>query len=140
MRTQYGAATFGPWVLRLLAPVVARDWMTAPLPGVIATKALVEPAVRVSRNITPALAHALVLLWLTTRAVIEPSPVRRSETNWNASAVFQMSAPEPLTVKVLPLSVQEPAGVTAPTSPPLQLETAPVVTLRAVEAAETLAG
>src|ERR1700687_4457612 len=105
MRTQYGAATIGPWVLRLLAPVVARTWLTTPLLGVIAANALVAPVARVSRNITPALAQPLVLVWLTTRAVIEPSPVRAGETNWKLSAVLQMSPPEPLTVKVLPLRV-----------------------------------
>ena len=62
-------------------PVVGRSWKTTPLLGVTGTNALVEPAVSVSRNITPALAQPLVLVWLTTRAVIEPSPVKPSETN-----------------------------------------------------------
>ena len=73
-------------MVALAPPVAGRAWKTTPLPGVTATNALVAPAVRVSRNITPALAQALVLVWLTTRAVIEPSPVRTSETNWNESA------------------------------------------------------
>ena len=86
-RTQYGAVTSGPWML-VLAPLVAvRDSMIAPLPGVTATSVCVEPAASVSRNMTPALVHALVADSLVTRAVIVPSPVSGCETNWNASAV-----------------------------------------------------
>ena len=47
-----------------------------PLAGVSGTKAFVEPMARVSRIMTPALAQTSVLVWLTTRAVIEPSPVK----------------------------------------------------------------
>jgi hypothetical protein len=46
------------------------------LPGVMAISTLAEPAVRVSRIITPALAHACVFCWLTTRAAICPSPLK----------------------------------------------------------------
>ncbi len=67
------------WALDCLVdalPVPARYCITAPLPPVIATKALLAPAVSVSRIITPALVHGSGALSVATRAVMLPSPVR----------------------------------------------------------------
>ena len=66
--------------------MVVRARYTEPLAGVTSTAAKVEFPASFSRNMTPVLAQLLVLVWLTTRPMIEPS------------AVVQMSAPEPLTV------------------------------------------
>jgi len=76
---------------------------------IIAAK--LDPVVRVSRNMTPAFAQALVLVSLTTRAVIVPSPVNASESNWKESAVPQMSTPDPLMVYVPPLLEDRPLGM-----------------------------
>jgi hypothetical protein len=49
-----------------------------------------------------------------------------------------MSAPEPVIVNALPLSVNEPAAATAPMSPSVQLGAAPVVAAAAVDDADSL--
>src|SRR5450755_3829330 len=83
---------------------------------------------------TPAFAQELLGVWLTTRAVMEPSPVKGCETNWNESALPQISTPAPLTVNVLPLAEVEPAAPTEPMSPLLQLAVASATTLSCASA------
>src|SRR5882724_10638387 len=101
-----------------------------------------DPAVRVSRNMTPAFAHGSVLVSLTTRAVMVPSPVSACESNWKESAVPQISTPDPFRVYVLPLTDDEPFAPTLPTSPPVKdVELCEAVaTLRIAVGADTLAG
>src|SRR5688572_12270778 len=61
----------------LVVPLVAlRPWMTMPLLGVMLMVTCLEPAARVSRNITPALAPACVFCTPATRAMIVPLPVQ----------------------------------------------------------------
>ena len=81
-----------------------RDCITAPLPGVTSSMALLEPTASVSRNMTPAFTQEFALVSLTTRAVIESSPLGGWYTNWNASAIPQIAAHDPLTVNVPLLS------------------------------------
>ena len=59
-RTQYGATGPATVVPTAVAPVVSRCWNAAPEPGVTNISAYVESAARLSRIITPALAHTLV--------------------------------------------------------------------------------
>ena len=74
--TQYGAATTDPAV-RVLTPFVATRRSNAePLPGVITVITWREPAVRLSRNITPAFACGSVFPTLSTRAIISPLPLQ----------------------------------------------------------------
>ncbi len=61
-------------------PVVLRQIKCACPSGRISAKANIEPALVVSRIITPALAHRSVFLILSTRAVIEPSPFNALKT------------------------------------------------------------
>src|SRR5437868_5577961 len=73
--TQYGAAAVAVPPARLLGPLaVPRYCMLTPLPGVTATIAWRAPAARLSRIITPALAHWSVFSTDATRATICPSP------------------------------------------------------------------
>ena len=58
--TQYGATGPRTVVESERAPVESRRWKEMPLPGVRTVVACVEPAARLSRIITPALAHTLV--------------------------------------------------------------------------------
>src|SRR5258707_804382 len=95
-RTQYGALTFGPWILMESASVLVRASRRVPLLGETAIVAQADPAASVWRNMIPALAQELVSVWLTTRAMIEPSPFRGWDTNWNSSAAPHISLPEPL--------------------------------------------
>jgi hypothetical protein len=73
--TQYGATTSTPEVVEVLPPVVTRRWKTMPLPGVSAVIACFELVPRVSRIMTPPLAHGLVFWMLDTRPTIVPSPL-----------------------------------------------------------------
>src|SRR5690349_6057593 len=84
--------------------------------------ACAAPGVSASRIITPALVHELTFWTDATRATISPSPVNDCDANWNASALPQMSAPDPLTVKVCEAESKAvlPAGVTDPISPDVQ--------------------
>src|SRR5262245_12928468 len=75
-----------------------------------------DPADSVSRIMTPALVQSATCSTLATRETIEPSPVSVVYANWKASAVFQMSAPAPLTVNDPPLPLLLPAAPTAPIS------------------------
>ena len=61
------------WLVR--PPVDVRRWNATPLPVVTTTMACREPAVSVSRIMTPALAHGFVFCRVATRAMISPSPV-----------------------------------------------------------------
>jgi hypothetical protein len=66
----------GPDVWLLRPPVAVRRWNATPLPEVTTIMACREPAVSVSRIMTPAFAHAFVFCRVATRAMISPSPVR----------------------------------------------------------------
>jgi hypothetical protein len=99
--TQYGATAVPLPVLVLTHPVQLRDWNTKPFPGVRNTPAWAEFAPSVARIITPAFAQAFVFCWLATRATIAPSPVSGWYMKLNPSAVPQMSAPAPFTVKLV---------------------------------------
>ncbi len=68
----------------------------------------------------PALALTDVLAWEVIRAVIEPSPERDCQANWNWSVDPKMSAPAALTVKVAPAEAADPAIAGDPTSAQLQ--------------------
>mgnify|MGYP000264913876 CR=1 FL=1 len=64
-----------PDVLALVPPVHVRRWKASPLPALTIIDACFEPAVSVSRIITPALLQFATGRTLSTRRVIEPSPV-----------------------------------------------------------------
>src|SRR3954463_4928762 len=73
--TQYGAPVSAPAVLDDVPLVLVRRWNARPLAALTNIVACFEPAVSVSRIITPALLHAFWFVTEDTRAVIEPSPV-----------------------------------------------------------------
>ena len=75
--TQRGTTMPACVVPTLTSLLVRRRWKATPLPGVATTIAWREPGSSVSRIITPPLAQTLVFVMLSTRAMIEPSPVRR---------------------------------------------------------------
>src|SRR5262245_17148393 len=75
MRTHSGAVAAPPLVLVFQPLVTVRRWNAAPLPGVSTIMACVDVGVRVSRIITPAFAHGLVLLTDPTCAISSPSPL-----------------------------------------------------------------
>ena len=94
----------GPWILgpvRVVAkpPCVARHWSSSPAPGVWTRSTKAAFASPEARIITPALAEALVFVWLVTRAVIVPLPLRDWSMNENWSALPPISTPLPMTVK-----------------------------------------
>src|ERR1700730_17518461 len=66
-----------------VAPGVRRSCTTMPLPGVARMVKLAAPALLSARNISPAFAHALVLVCETIRALILPFAATALETNWN---------------------------------------------------------
>ena len=74
--TQYGATTARPSVFVVTPSAARRRWNVRPLPGVMAMNAFLEPSVRFSRIMTPALAQGSVFSWLATFAMIVPSPLR----------------------------------------------------------------
>ncbi len=76
-------------------PTAVRRIKRVPLDAVATTAACLEPPAVVSRISIPALALAVVLVIVATRAVIEPSPVRVCMANCISSAVPPISAPEP---------------------------------------------
>src|SRR6185503_9699765 len=115
-RTHAGAVPVPPATLVLVPPLAARYWNTRPLPGVTNADACCAPAPRPARIMTPALVHTSVLEIDATRATISPSPDIGWYTKWNASAVPQISVPDPLTVNVPALSLALPGTPTAPTS------------------------
>ncbi len=82
-RTQDGAVPAPPTVVALEPSVVTRRWNARPFAGVTATNAFREPAPRVSRIMTPALAHPLVFCSDATCAMISPSPVSIRYAKWN---------------------------------------------------------
>ena len=67
-RSQTGAVIPVTWAKPQPPPVLLRHWKLTPLPGVTTTSAKTALAAALSRNISPALAQALVLLTLVTRA------------------------------------------------------------------------
>ena len=73
--TQTGTAMPVLVVLVLVPPVDVLRWKETPLEGVPTTIAWVELALRLSRIITPAFAHAFVLVRLPTRAMISVFPL-----------------------------------------------------------------
>src|SRR5215212_6986912 len=74
MRTQRGAVTPGRPVDCELAPVVVRRWKAKPFVAERIIIACGEPALRLSRIMTPALAHGFVGSTAVTRARISQSP------------------------------------------------------------------
>src|SRR5688572_13162809 len=70
MRTHAGAVPT-TLVCALVPPALARYCIDTPLPGVTTVIACCAFASSVSRTMTPALAHACVLVMLRTRAVSE---------------------------------------------------------------------
>src|SRR3984893_9073439 len=62
----------------VVAPDVVRYSTKMPLPGVTSTENCTDPALVSARTITPALAHALVLLCAVTWALTFPVPVCQS--------------------------------------------------------------
>jgi len=86
-------------VLLVVPPAPARRWNAMPLAADASMNACCESAVSDARIITPAFTHAFTSCGIVaTRATMVASPARGVYAKWNASAVPQMSAPEPLTV------------------------------------------
>src|SRR5262249_48541424 len=108
------------FVLPGAAPALVRHWKATPLPGVTTTSTKAALAAVPLRSITPALAPALVLVRLATRATMVPSPVSDSWAKLNWSDLPPTSAPPPLTVQVPALYVALPALAGLPTSLSLQ--------------------
>jgi hypothetical protein len=73
--THTGAVPEPPLISVELPPVLARYCMRTPLLGDTTAIACLELAFKDSRIITPALAHALVLVCVSTLATIVPLPV-----------------------------------------------------------------
>src|SRR3954464_8856855 len=69
-----------------------------------------------SRIMMPALVQAATFSIDATRAVITKLPVTLRCTNWNSSAVPQISAPDPFTVNVPFAYDALPAAATSPMS------------------------
>jgi hypothetical protein len=97
-------------------PVKARDSKTDPSAGDMSWITYVELGPSVSRIISPTLAHLAVHVMLTTLAERAKLLVNALNTKRNVSEVPQMSTPEPLTVKVSPEMVNDPAAPTLPMS------------------------
>src|SRR5947208_8895059 len=72
-RIHRGAVAAGPAVLDDEPPVDVRRWKAVAPPAESTMLACFEPAVSVSRIMTPALAQVLVLSIEATRALISPS-------------------------------------------------------------------
>jgi hypothetical protein len=68
----------------------------------------------------PALALTEVLDWEVIRAVIEPPPESDCQANWNWSDDPKMSAPDAVTVKLVPARAVLPASLGAPMSAQVQ--------------------
>jgi hypothetical protein len=68
----------------------------------------------------PALALTDVFVWEVIRAVIEPSPESDCQANWSWSDDPKMSAPDAMTVKVVPARVVLPLILGAPMSAQVQ--------------------
>src|ERR1700749_3839252 len=98
------------------APEDDRVMNSTPPLGVTSRMTCAELEVSDCRNITPAFAYWLLFCLLDTSATIVPSPLRGCETNWKASALPQMSAPEPLTVNTPLAYVALPDCPVDPTS------------------------
>jgi hypothetical protein len=73
-RTHLGALPVDPDVLAELPPVEVRRWKALALPAEINMCACFDPAVKVSRIMTPAFAQVSVFSIEATRALISPSP------------------------------------------------------------------
>ncbi len=71
-------------------------------------------------SITPAFAHADVLVCEIARATIDPSVGSVCQAKWNASAVDQMSPPPPWTVQVPAVSDCAPVTPVEPMSAQVQ--------------------
>src|SRR5262245_61886408 len=98
--THAGTLRPGPQVSPQPEPVIVRYCSEVPLAGVTTVIANFESGFSVSRIMTPDFAHESVLSSVRTRAVIWPSPTRGWYANWKASAVSQMSCPDPYRVNV----------------------------------------
>src|SRR5262245_15503589 len=75
-RTHLGAGPAPPAVFVLIPPVAVRRWKARPFADERSMKACLEFAAKLSRNITPALAHGSVFPMVATRALISPFPLR----------------------------------------------------------------
>src|SRR3954447_19538618 len=94
MRSQTGAEPPMITTFALDPPVALRYCIAIPFPGVTTASACVEAAVRTSRIITPALAHASVLPIRRTRAVICRLLPSAADRNRKLSLVPQISVPD----------------------------------------------
>ena len=97
-------------------PAAARYWNASPSPGVKTRSANAAPGVPSPRSMTPALAAPSVLVSDLTWATTDPSPASGCDARLNWSDPFQMSAPPPATVQVVPSNVADPASPGDPTS------------------------
>src|SRR5262249_39413055 len=123
----HAGAAWVPPAMNVVAPPATARFMNSIDPfGRTSRTTCADPAVRVSRSITPAFAYMLVFCKLATRATISTSPLVGCETIRNASAVPQMSAPLPATVNTPFQYVLLPARPVDPMSPPFHGVGSPV--------------
>src|SRR2546430_1666417 len=118
-RSHTGAVMSGPDVLTLVPLLVSRRWNAMPLPGVTKIDACGEPGVLPARYIRPAFVHGATFCTVSTCAsrIVRPPPVGSARYAYcSSSAVPQMSAPLPRTLKTPLLNVVVPAFATAPMS------------------------
>src|SRR5437870_3042798 len=115
-RSQTGTDAVAPAMKTVLPPFALRLMNSTPPPGLTSRITCADPAVSAPRIITPAFARALVFWIDVTRATISPLPDSGCDMKWKASAVPQMSAPAPRTVKTPPDSDALPAIPTDPMS------------------------
>src|ERR1017187_995931 len=94
--TQQGALRPVVLLLVVVPPVLERVCQVTPLLGVTAIKAFAALAFRLSRIMTPALDQGSMFCTAATRAMMVQFPLTGTQTNWKASAGFQMSAPLPV--------------------------------------------
>src|SRR6266536_6276783 len=73
-RTHLGGVALAPDMLAEVPPVELRNWKAVAPPAESSMCACLEPPVRVSRIMTPALAQTFVFSMPVTRARISPSP------------------------------------------------------------------
>src|SRR6516162_205627 len=92
-----GDVTVAPAIKDVLPPVDARVMNSIPPSGLTSRTTCAEASSADWRIMTPAFANGDVICSPFTTAMIVPSPASGCDTNWNASAVPQMSAPAPAT-------------------------------------------
>src|SRR3954463_838002 len=113
-----GGPNAGPLTLAERPPSVWRYWNAVPLTvvGVAKNEPCRALSATPSRIIRPAFVHAFTLATEVTLAVIVKSPLIDLCAKLNSSALPQMSAPDPLTMKLWPSNPAEPAADTCPMS------------------------